>query len=218
MSRSTSRRRPNAKRSIHAVIFDIGRVIVGLEPRRILAVLGPAATAGMKTSPEKVWATIQSDPLWNEWQMGRVSPRDWADHLCNLFSVSITFEQFRDAWNSVILPDPLLPDSLFARLSRKCRLVLLSNTDPLHVEYLQPRFSFYRYFPARVFSCRVGAIKPSPKIFQAAMRAAGDHPRHILYVDDVLPYVQTGLRLGLHGHQFRSHAQLESALRSYKLL
>ncbi len=218
MSSSASRRQPNAKRSIHAVIFDIGRVIVGLDPRRILAVLGPAATAGMKTTPEKVWATIQSDPLWNDWQMGRVASREWAEHLCDLFSVKITFEQFRDAWNSVILPHPLLPDSLFARLSRKCRLVLLSNTDPLHVEYLQPRFSFYRYFPARVFSCRAGATKPSPKIFQAAIHAAGVHPRNALYVDDVLQYVQAGRRLGLQGHQFRNRAKLESALRSYNLL
>jgi FMN phosphatase YigB (HAD superfamily) len=218
MSSSNSRHSPKSEPSIHTVIFDIGRVIVDLDPRRILVALGSSATPGMKTSPEKIWATIQSDTLWNDWQMGRVSPRDWATHLINLFDVKITFEQFRDAWNSVILPDPILPDSLFARLSKRTRLVLLSNTDPLHMEYLRPRFNFYRYFSARVYSCRIGAIKPSPRIFRAAIEAAGVPAGNSLYVDDVLENVMAGKRQGLQAVQFRNRPQLEAALRTYKLL
>jgi FMN phosphatase YigB (HAD superfamily) len=218
MSRSARRSSAKLKPTIQAVVFDVGRVIVDLDPRRILAALGPSASSGMKISPEKVWAIIQADPWWNEWQMGRVSSRDWAEHLMGLFDVRITFDQFRDAWNSVILPDPILPDLLFARLSDKCRLVLLSNTDPLHVEYLVPRFSFYRYFHYRVLSCRIGAIKPGPLIFQAAIQAAGVPARNILFIDDVMQNVAAARLQGLHGLQFQNRVQLEFDLRSFNLL
>ncbi len=218
MSCSARRRHSNLKPTIQAVVFDVGRVIVDVDPQRILTALGPAASSGMKTSPEKIWATIQADPWWNEWQMGRVSPREWADHLMDLLGVRITYEQFRDAWNSVLLPDPILPDSLFARLSGKCRLILLSNTDTLHVEYLEPRFSFYRYFPYRILSCRIGAIKPGPRIFQVAIHVAGVPARNILFIDDVLENVRAAQLQRLSGLQFRNRVQLEAELRSFDLL
>jgi glucose-1-phosphatase len=197
-----------------AIIFDIGGVIVRVDPRRILSILH----SSKMQSPEKIWAAIQLDPLWLDWQQGRLAPRDWCAHLNERFDLRVSFEQFREAWNSVILPNQLLSNSLFARLSRRCRLVLLSNTDPLHVEYQLSHFTFMRYFPARVFSCRVGSSKPHPKIYLAAIHAAGAPPGRILYVDDVLSFVRVGNRMGLDSIQFTSLRQLNAALRARNLL
>ncbi len=197
-----------------AIIFDIGGVIVRLDPRRVLSIL---QSKNME-SPEKIWADIQRDPLWKDWQEGRLNPRDWCSHLTRRFGLRVSFDQFYRAWNSVILSGPILPDYLFARLSRRCRLVLLSNTDPLHVEYLASHFIFLRYFPARVFSCRVGASKPEPKIYLAAIRATGVPPARTLYMDDVPAYVRAGRRMGLDAIQFTSPLQLYAALHHRNLL
>jgi glucose-1-phosphatase len=197
-----------------AIIFDIGGVIVRVDPRRVLPILHSKKAV----SPEKIWATIQHDPLWKDWQEGRITPRDWCAHLTHRFSLRISFDQFCRAWTSVLLPRQVLPDSLFARLSRQCRLVLLSNTDPLHVAYQLAHFSFLRYFPARVFSCRIGASKPERKIYQAAIHSAGVPPARILYVDDVLTYVRAGQRFGLDTIQFTSPRQLRAALYARNLL
>ncbi len=191
-----------------AIIFDIGRVIVRLDPRHVLSVL----KSNRMESPEKIWADIQLDPTWKDWQEGRLAPSDWCAHLNQRLGLRVSFDQFSRAWNSVILPDPNLSDFLFARLSRRCRLVLLSNTDPLHVDYLLSHFTFMRYFPARVFSCRVGASKPETKIYAAAIHAAGVPPARILYVDDVLSYVRAGRRMGLDAIQFTSLRQLTAGL------
>jgi putative hydrolase of the HAD superfamily len=169
-------------------------------------------------SPEKVWAAIQLDPLWFDWQEGRLTPRDWCAHLTQLFGLRVSFDQFCRAWCSVILHDQILPNSLFARLSQKYRLVLLSNTDKLHVPYQLSHFTFMRYFPARVFSCRVGASKPDPKIYQAAIYAAGAPPARIVYVDDVLAFVRAGCRMGLDAIRFTSPRQLDAALRIRSIL
>jgi glucose-1-phosphatase len=202
------------KPQVEAIIFDIGRVIIDLDPSRAIATIGAASTL----APDKLWHSVQKDPLWDGWQEGRVTPREWYENLIARFHTPIPFDEFRTAWNSVLVPKLLLPEHLFRQLSKKCRLVLLSNTDPIHVEYMESEFSFLRYFPKRIYSCDVGASKPSAKIFRAAIKAAGVLPRRILYIDDIRQYVLVARRVGLNAVQFRSRRGLEAALRARYLL
>jgi putative hydrolase of the HAD superfamily len=156
--------------------------------------------------------------LWPGWQEGRVTPQEWYKNLVARFGVPISFDEFCEVWNSVMSPKLILPERLFKQLSKKCRLVLLSNTDPIHVACMESTFSFVRYFPKRIYSCGVGASKPSVKIFLAAIRAAGVLPDRILFIDDIRQYVVAARRVGLQALQFRSRHQLEAALRQRRLL
>ena len=206
--------RAATKPQIEAIIFDIGRVIIALDPSRAITVLGAASNL----TPEKLWTQVQEDPLWLGWQEDRVTPRGWYDNLSARFHASISFDEFCEVWNSVMASKLILPERLFKQLSKKCRLVLLSNTDPIHVACMESKFNFIRYFPKRIYSCEVGAVKPGIKIFSAAIRAAAAPPSRILFIDDIRQYVVAARRAGLHAIQFRSRPQLEEALRRLRLL
>ena len=182
--------------------------------RRAIAAIGAASTL----KPEKLWDSVHKDPLWDGFQEGRVTPRQWYKNLIERFHTAISFDEFRVAWNSVLVPKTLLPEQLFKQLSKKCRLVLLSNTDPIHVKYMESKFKFMRYFPKRIYSCDVGASKPSIKIFRAAIKAANAPPERILYIDDIQDYVLTARLIGLNATQFRSRERLEADLRARRLL
>jgi hypothetical protein len=91
-----------------AIIFDIGRVIVRIELSRAFTGLG--AESGL--SSEQVWKAIEADPRWGDWQEGRITPRDWHDHLTKKFSLSITFDEFCSTWNRVLDPVPILTESI----------------------------------------------------------------------------------------------------------
>jgi FMN phosphatase YigB (HAD superfamily) len=199
---------------IKAIIFDIGSVIIRLDPARAIAAIG----AGSKLSPDKVWAAVPQDPMWQGWQEGRVTPKDWYENVIARFHTPISFGEFCGAWNSILCPELILPERLFKQLSEKCRLVLLSNTDPIHVGCMESKFPFIRYFPERIYSCDVGASKPGLKIFRAAIRAAGVPAKQILFVDDIQKNVLAARRLGLKAHQFRSRRRLEAVLRTMHLL
>ena len=107
-----------------AVIFDIGRVIVRLNLSRAFAPI----TTGMRDndgsaqrlSPEGVWKMICQDERWPDWQEGRLSPREWHEHLMRRLKLSLTYAQFREAWNLVLDPQTILSDELFAKLSGCC--------------------------------------------------------------------------------------------------
>ena len=195
---------------LRAIIFDIGRVLVRVDVARAMQGLA----AGTSLSPSELWSAIEKDPRWPDWQEGRISPRDWYLHLNDRLGGELTFEQFTEVWNRALDPVPIHQDALFEALSKHYRLALLSNTDPVHVCHLEANYSFFAFFPVRIYSCAVGASKPKPLIYREALRALKVRADEALYIDDIAAYVEAAQRLGLGGIQFQSPAQLASDLKS----
>ncbi|MGB2590906.1 MAG: HAD family phosphatase [Candidatus Acidiferrum sp.] len=192
-----------------AIIFDIGRVLVRVDVSR--AVSGLAN--GTSMSPTDLWSAIERDPRWPDLQEGRIGARDWYLHLNQRVGGGLTFEQFTEAWNRALDPVPIHPDSLFESLSKHYRLALLSNTDPIHVRHLEDTYSFFNFFPVRIYSCVVRSSKPNPHTYREALRALKARADEALFIDDVPAYVEAAQRLGLTAIQFQSPDQLASDLK-----
>jgi putative hydrolase of the HAD superfamily len=192
-----------------AIIFDIGRVLIRVDISRAMEGLA----SGLSLTPPEVWTAIQKDPHWLDWQEGRISPRDWHLHLTKRLGISLTFEQFSEVWNRALDPIPIHPESFLEKLSKNYRLALLSNTDPIHMSNEEARFPFFRLFPIRIYSYRVGASKPDPLIYREALKACKVRAEDAVYIDDVLAYAEAAQRLGMTGIVFQSSEQLQSDLR-----
>jgi HAD superfamily hydrolase (TIGR01509 family) len=196
--------------NLRAIIFDIGRVLVRIDVTRAMQGLA----AGSSLSPSELWTAIEKDPRWHDWQEGRISPRDWYLHLAKRFAGNFSFEQFTEIWNRVLDPTPIHEDAFFEKLSKRYRLALLSNTDAIHVRHMEAAYSFFAFFPVRIYSCVVGASKPDPIIYREALRGLKVQAQEAVYIDDIAAYVQAAQRLGMGGLQFQSPAQLASDLKS----
>jgi HAD superfamily hydrolase (TIGR01509 family) len=202
---------PSAK--FRAIIFDIGRVLIRVDVSRAMA--GLASSPSL--SPQELWSAIEKDPRWPDWQEGRISPQDWHLHLSKRLGGSLTFEQFTKVWNSALVPEPIQPESFLEKLSKNYRLALLSNTDPIHMSHGEERFPFFRFFPTRIYSFRVGASKPNPLIYREALRACKVRAEEAIYIDDVAAYAQAAQRLGMTGIVFQSSELLQAELRNLGL-
>jgi len=195
-----------------AVIFDIGRVLVKLDLARAAASLSD----GLLFGPDELWSAIQTDPRWKDWQEGRIAPHDWYLHISKRLGSKLNFAEFRDAWNRTLDPEPLQTRDLFEELAKSKRLALLSNTDPIHVSYLEANYDFFEFFPtaARVYSCSVNASKPSPAIFRAALDAVRAKAPEAVFIDDIPEYVEAACGLGLPGIHYQNPLQLRAELRA----
>nr|WP_283841897.1 HAD-IA family hydrolase [Rhodococcus qingshengii] len=69
-----------------------------------------------------------------------------------------------------------------------------------------------------VFSCMLGATKPDPAAFLAALEFLDARPQQTFFVDDNPVNVLSARRLGIRGEQANKAADVESALRSVGLL
>ena len=199
---------PNAK--FRAIIFDIGRVLIRVDVSRAMDGLA----SGLSLTPQEAWSAIEKDPRWLDWQEGRISPRDWFLHLSKRLGTSLTFEQFSEVWNRALDPNPIHSESFLENLSKNYRLALLSNTDPIHMSNDEARFPFFRFFPIRIYSYRVGASKPDPLIYREALLACKVRAEEAVYIDDIAAYVEAAQRLGMTGIVFQSPEQLQSDLRN----
>jgi HAD superfamily hydrolase (TIGR01509 family) len=195
---------------LRAIIFDIGRVLIRIDVSRAMEGLA----AGGSLAPSELWTAIEKDPRWPDWQEGRISARDWHHHLEKRFGGGLTFEQFTEVWNRVLDPTPIHEDAFFQNLSKHYRLALLSNTDPIHVQHMESSYSFFAFFPARIYSCAVGVSKPNPLIYREALRALKVQAQEAVYIDDIAAYVEAAQRLGMEGIQFQSPVQLTSSLKA----
>jgi putative hydrolase of the HAD superfamily len=187
------------------LIFDLGGVIVPLDSAR-----GYSAIEGFcPHRAAEIPVRIGSTDLVRRFETGQVGAETFFRELCSLLSLRADYNQFRELWSSIFVPGPLLPDSLFADLkARGYRLILLSNTNPIHYEMACERYSPLRYFDDAVLSHEVGFVKPSPEIYAAAIAKAGCAPEECFFTDDVLMNIEAARRTGMDAVQFTSPRQL----------
>jgi putative hydrolase of the HAD superfamily len=123
-----------------------------------------------------------------------------------------SFDNFRTIWSSIFLPETLIPENLLVALRERYRLLLLSNTNAIHFEMVFERYPLLKHFDEYILSYKVGAMKPSPLIYQAALAKAECKPEECFFTDDIPAYVEGAKAQGIDAVQFQSAAQIEAEL------
>jgi len=193
---------------IKTVLFDLGNVIIPVDFRRCheaLALVCPH-------SPESVPKILGKSGLPRRFEQGEVSAEDFVAETCRLLDMKINYEQFWDVWTRIFLPDTLIPESLLEGLRRSHRLLLLSNTNPIHFEVARERYPLMRHFDGFVLSYEVGAMKPAPQIYREAIARSGCRPEECFFIDDLAENVEAALQQGMDAVQFQSFGQLEEEM------
>lgn len=194
---------------IKAVIFDLGRVIVPFDFQRFYA--GIEALTGIPAADIRL--RIRPTGLVESFEAGQMEPRDFVGRISAVLDLHCTYEEFCEIWNSIFLPETLIPEELLRGIAARYRLVVLSNTNAIHIEMVRSRYPLMKHFHAFVLSHEVGAMKPSPVIYQKAVDAAGCLPEECFFTDDIAEYVEGARRFGIDAVQFESAAQIEEELR-----
>ncbi len=187
----------------------MGNVLVPFDWSR-----GYQALAALSRCPaEEVRRRIKESGLFDTMERGRIEPREAARRLGELLEFEIPFEQFRAAWSSIFDPQPILTEDFLRSLRRKCPLLLVSNTDAIHYEWIEQHYGLLRHFDERILSFEAGARKPEPEIYQQAIARAGCRPEEVFFADDRPENVEGALAAGMDAVRFESPAQLEGELR-----
>jgi FMN phosphatase YigB (HAD superfamily) len=192
-----------------AVIFDLGRVIVPFEFERGYTKL--EALCGIPAA--EIPGRLSHTGLVPRFESGQIEPRDFVRQLSNHLNLETSYENFCEIWSSIFLPETLIPEEMLQGIARNYPLILLSNTNPIHFEMIRENYPLLRHFHSFVLSYEVGAMKPSPLIYQKAIEAAGCRPAECFFTDDIQDYVEGAKQQGIDAVQFQSAAQIDRNLR-----
>ncbi len=199
---------------IKTILFDLGGVIVPFDFKLAYARLAPLCGCEAADIPIK----IRSTDLVTRFETGRVGPEQFFEELSAVLGLKISFEEFRDLWTCIFLPQPLIVESLLQKLASHYRLMLLSNTNPIHFEMVKTNYPLLRHFHDWVLSYEAGAVKPSSKIFQVAIQRAQCKPEECFFTDDILINIEAARKHGMDAVQFHTSARLEEELRARRIL
>lgn len=195
---------------IKTIIFDLGKVLVPFDFKRGYTRLEPLCGIPAAEIPDRIRPT----GLVQRYESGGIESRDFFDQLSNHLNLRATYNDFCDIWSSIFLPETLIPESMIADLARNYPLILLSNTNAIHFEMIQENYPILRHFRDLVLSYKVGAMKPSPLIYQKAIEAAGCRPEECFFTDDIAEYVAGAKQQGIDAVQFQSAGQIRHELRA----
>ena len=192
---------------LQAVIFDLGGVLINVDPERTVQHLAQATG-----QPLAACANVLADPLLRrEFQLGQISSQDMVRHLSAKLEGGLHFAQFVDAWNRMV-EENRQTTWVLERLRARYTLLVLTNTNPLHDAYIRETWPVFQHVHHWIASCQVGYCKPETQIFQLALRRAQVPAHAAVFIDDTKEHTDAARRLGIQAIHFAPGLSLEKEL------
>ena len=198
---------------IEAILYDLGNVILPFSHYQIAEKLCRSAQRKEFQDPQKLFSYLfdLQKGVMNRFDVGKVSSREFFQSIKENLGLSLSFDEFIPIWNDIFVEDQEVSQIILSQKGR-WRLGLLSNTDPLHFNYILSKFAIMRAFDKWILSYEVGFKKPAVEIFQIAIAWASVEPQKILFIDDTKKHVEAAISLGMQGIHFTSAQQLKKEL------
>ncbi len=183
------------------LIFDLGGVIIDLSPVRTV----DAFSALSGVAPDDVRKAYLTELEFFAYERGEISDMEFRTAVQRILSFETTVHEFDRAWNAMLVDLPKAKLNLLDSLRSKFRVTLLSNTNNIHLDFVNqqmlPKVSeqikLDAYFHGTYYSHLVGKRKPEPIIFQQVLEENGFVPQETVFLDDNPENIQSAARLGI---------------------
>jgi putative hydrolase of the HAD superfamily len=180
---------------IKTILFDFGDVFLNLDKK------GAARHAreifGIDSFTD---AMLAHNALYEK---GRISTAVFLNYYQKSFP-HISMEKLIETWNIILRDFPLTRLEFLKQLSaeNKYMLILLSNTNELHIDWVKAHVPFYEdfrdCFHQFYLSHEIHLRKPEPDIFNFVVQKNELKANEILFVDDTLEHTMAAEKLGFH--------------------
>jgi len=180
---------------IKTIIFDFGDVFINLDKES--AYNNALNLFGLKEFPEEIIAVNKL------YEQGLMESNEFIDFYVSNFN-DITKEDVINSWNSIILDFPKHRLDFLKELKEdnKYQLILLSNTNELHIDYIREHVEFYEEFKACFdkfyLSHEINLRKPDASIFEFVLKENHLKAEECLFIDDTEENTSAAADLGIY--------------------
>lgn len=179
---------------INTLIFDFGDVFLTLDKNASLRELQKFGVAEFSSEKIEFFELYEKGIVSTEVFIKKM--REWFPHISE--------DQLVHAWNSILVGFPQNRMDFIKKLSKegKFQLILLSNTNDLHIEWVTKNICFFEEFKACFdafyLSHEINFRKPDHTIFEFVIEKHNLHPKEVLFIDDTEENTEAAERFGLH--------------------
>jgi len=176
---------------IKTIIFDFGDVFINLDKEATERMLFQFGVT--KISPEMMCLTKQ-------YELGLITTANFIKLFKTLIP-KISKEKIIESWNSILLDFPKYRLEFLKNLSKekKYKLILLSNTNELHISWIKNHIPFYEEFKncfdAFYLSNEINLRKPDFEIFKFVLSENNLIAEECLFIDDTKEHIDSAYQL-----------------------
>ncbi len=193
------------------IIFDFGDVFINLDKPAIERELVKLGTP--KAIP------LDMHHVASEYEKGFITTNELTSYFTNKFP-NISSKDFIKAWNAIILDFPEYRLEFIEDLASKNRynLILLSNTNDLHIEQVIKNMSLPRYkrfkncFNKFYLSHEIHLSKPNPSIYEFVLSENNLLPEECLFIDDLKENTEAAKKIGIHTWNLNPELEVVTSL------
>ncbi|WP_424494382.1 HAD family hydrolase [Salinimicrobium sp. GXAS 041] len=179
---------------IKTIVFDFGDVFINLDKAATLRELEKL----------EIKSFSEIDLKQNmEYEKGLLTSDAFIDAYLKTYP-HITKEGFKKSWNSILVDFPKYRLDFVKQLSKekKYQLILLSNTNHIHIDWVKENVEFFEdfknCFDAFYLSQEINLRKPEPSIYQYVLEKHNLKPEDVLFIDDTKENTDAAEELGIH--------------------
>ncbi|WP_304141374.1 HAD family phosphatase [Mesoflavibacter zeaxanthinifaciens] len=179
---------------IDTLIFDFGDVFINLDKQ-----------GAMQNALNLFKLDTFEEDMTNTnilYEVGKISTEEFIAFYSSKFP-HLTKQQLIDAWNFILRDFPKYRLEFLQQLAKEQRykLILLSNTNDMHIDFIKSNVSFYEDFKSCFdqfyLSQEIHLRKPNRDIFDYVLDNNNLKPEQCFFVDDTKDNTDTAKSLGI---------------------
>lgn len=203
------------------LIFDFGNILLDIDYRKTLASFNKLF--------EQNWQQENLPANVKQWmkilETGSIEPSRFIENFEALFDRRINQELFIQAWNALLIGIPQGRIDFIVNLKRRYNLALLSNTNAIHLEWVNDHLKSVHGLDLEAFgnicfhnvfySHEIGLRKPDQEIYHFVQRKLNLSGDQILFIDDLAKNVDAAKECGWNAVQHDPKLAIEDKLDDY---
>lgn len=180
-------------------VFDLGNLLFAFDYHRAWAKVAERTSL----SAEEFAQRAVIDNKLAAYESGKIATDSFFEWLADHLGFQDGTEALQTIWTGIF--DPFHRRlQLLRELARQSPVHVLSNTNDAHITYLETTYpEVFQHFTHRIYSYRVGVLKPRTEIYSALEKASGRPPEELVFFDDRPDNIASARARGWQGHCVR---------------
>ena len=191
-------------KKIKNIVFDLGGVLVDLDFKAAINGLQQAGFVNVKEQLQ----SFDREGIFQKFELGEMTAEEFRTAIRENSTVTLTDEEIDALWNAMLLEIPREKLELILDLRGKYMVYLLSNTNPIHWDYVCKNAFNYRgfrvndYFEETFLSYEMHLAKPDKAIYEKVLQDANLLAEETLFIDDSEANCKAAEEVGIHAHHY----------------
>lgn len=180
---------------IKNIIFDLGNVLVNVEYERFINKL---LSAGVT---EETYSNFFKGGNYRllGYESGEISSEEFISKCLTGLNLKMERNDFANAFNDMF--SEIIPmKSLVKKLTEESKydLFLLSNTSPLHFEYIKKKYDYVNLLNKFALSYELKSLKPDDIIYERTIEYLDIAPEESVFIDDLMENCEAANKFGIN--------------------